>query len=95
MTVSSYYSDATNIAKPTSYLIICPYEGTFSNSVTSTVGTFKLTIDSWKWPDYYGLNAPIGAHLRYLWSDKSGYLIAFLAEAKEGSALGECLLGSA
>lgn len=92
MEVTSFYASSAN---QISYLIICPYEGSFSTSPTSTTGTFELKIGTWKWPDYYGLNAPIGAHLRYLWSGKDGFLIAYLAEAKEGSALGECTLGDA
>ena len=93
MTITSYYTDGTSTATPTEYLIICPFEGTFSGVATFTADIFKVTIGTWKWPDYYGLNAPIGAHLRYLWTEKSGFLTAYLAEAKEGSALGDCILG--
>ena len=67
MAITSYYSSE---ATPTSYLIICPFEGDFPSSATTTTTTYKLNITTWKWPDYYGLNAPIGAHLRYIWSDK-------------------------
>ncbi len=88
MTITSYYTSGASISLPTEYLIICPYEGSFSSTTTTTVGTFKLTIPTWKWPDYYGLAAPIGAHLRYLWTGKTGALVSYLAEAKVGAALG-------
>ena len=95
MQITSYYNDGTTSASPVSFLIICPYEGSFSSTLTSTVGTFELKIANWKWPDYYGLNAPIGAHLRYLWTNKFGFLTAYLAEAKAGNAIPDCLLSDA
>ena len=79
MSISSYYDSTHN---PTSYLIICPYEGTMTTTTTLINANPTLTIGSWTWPDYYGESAYIGIHLRYLWTDKLGNLKAYLAEKK-------------
>ena len=34
MAITSYYTDGTSTATPTEYLIICPFEGTFSSTST-------------------------------------------------------------
>ena len=44
MTITSYYTDGTSTATPTEYLIICPFEGTFSGVATFTADIFKVTI---------------------------------------------------
>ena len=54
-----------------------------------------LTIANWAWPDYFGENAYIGVHLRYMWTDRLGNLKAYLAEKKKGSARSACLLSPA
>ena len=47
---------------------------------------------TWTWPDYFGLNAHVGAYLRYLWTATSGDLVGYLAEGKKGSAITDCVL---
>lgn len=86
MAITSYYAASINA---TSYLIVCPYEGTYT---TGDLTTKALSISNlgWTWPDYYGTNAPIGAHLRYLWTDYLGNLKGYLAEGKKGTALASC-----
>ena len=79
MAITSYY-DSTHT--PTSYLIICPYEGKMNTGYNIVNVAPKLTIEKWTWPDYYGNSVRIGAHLRYMWTDKIGNLLAYLAEAK-------------
>ena len=81
--------------KPTSYLIVCPYEGKFVDSTPINTTSTTLTIASWTWPDYYGEDAVIGAHLRYLWTGKLGNLLAYLTETKKASKRTGCTLGSA
>ena len=49
---------------------------------------------TWTWPDYFGLNAPVGAYLRYLWTGRSGDLVGYLAEGKVGSAITDCTLNN-
>ena len=80
--------------KPTSYLIICPYEGKFAADTTIKGTATTLTLASWTWPDYYGKYAFIGAHLRYMWTGKQGNLRAYLAE-KRLSTQTNCTIGSA
>ena len=50
------------------------------NTIVSVSPT--LTLTSWTWPDYYGANAYIGVHLRYMWTDRLGNLKAYLTEKK-------------
>ena len=52
MTITSFYEEDYNA---TSYLIVCPYEGTLDDSDTmeSTAQIKELT---WTWPDYFGLS---------------------------------------
>ena len=95
MAITTYYNNGIDNATPQAFLIICPFEGTFSDTATSTADNFEIIIESWKWPDYYGFNAPIGAHLRYLWTEKSGYLTAYLTETKSSSDIPNCILGDA
>lgn len=72
MTITSYYTDNNS---PTAYLIICPYEGKFTaGTLIDSLSTLEVQFSTWTWPDYYGHGAPIGAHLRYLWTDKLGNL---------------------
>ena len=47
---------------------------------------------TWTWPDYFGLNAHVGAYLRYLWTGTSGDLVGYLAEDKIGVAITDCSL---
>ena len=66
MTITSYKTATVNA---TSYLIVCPYEGTLTTGDKVTKSNIKISgFNSWKWPDYFGTNAPIGAYLRYLWT---------------------------
>lgn len=55
----------------------------------------KVIFSTWQWPDYYGQNAPIGSHLRYLLTDKRGNLVAYLTESRKATARESCTLGSA
>ena len=67
MTITSWYSSTVNA---TSYLIVCPYEGTLKTGDNAKKTGLKIDgFSSWKWPDYFGKDAPIGAYLRYLWTD--------------------------
>ena len=82
MAITSYY-DSTH--SPTAYAVICPYEGKFADGTGTPIkdlGSLYVTFSTWKWPDYYGENAYIGAHLRYLWTGKNGNLLGYLAEER-------------
>lgn len=92
MAITSFYNAIT---KPISYLIICPYEGKFVDDTTIKGTQTTLTLENWIWPDYYGEEAFIGMHLRYLWTGKLGNLRAYLAEVKRGTKRSGCSLGSA
>ena len=81
MAINSYKTDKVNA---TSYLIICPYEDTFTTTDSTTKSGLKIENFTWTWPDF-GKDAPVGAYLRYLWTDKMGNLKAFIAEGSKGS----------
>ena len=87
MTITSWYSSAVNA---TSYLIVCPYEGTLTICDTTKKAGLKIENFTWTWPDYFGASAPVGAYLRYLWTDKMGNLKAFISENKKGVARTDC-----
>ena len=94
MTITSFYEVGTS---PTAYIIVCPYEGNFGakDIAIKSLTTLTVTFSTWTWPDYYGEGAYIGTHIRYLWTDKLGNLIGYLAEAKKSTARENCTLGSA
>ena len=87
MAITSYITNAVNA---TSYLIVCPYEGTLTTGDTGAKTGLKIENFTWTWPDYFGKDAPVGAYLRYLWTDKKGNLKAFVSEAKKGVARTDC-----
>lgn len=43
-------------------------------------------------PGHYGSGAPLGAHIRYLWTSREGNLLGFLAEAKTATFSKDCSL---
>lgn len=51
MAITTYI---TTTNKPTTYLIVCPYDGKFVDSTVIKSTTATLTLASWLWPDYYG-----------------------------------------
>ena len=87
MAITSYKTEKVNA---TSYLIVCPYEGTFTTGDTVKKSGLKIENFTWTWPDYFGKDAPVGAYLRYLWTDKIGNLEAFIAEGSKGSVKKDC-----
>ena len=51
MTITSFYAEGYNA---TSYLIVCPYEGTFGTSSDTMATTAQIKELTWTWPDYFG-----------------------------------------
>ena len=70
------------------------YEGKLGTGNTIVTVNPTLTLGRWEWPDYYGESTYVGAHLRYMWTDKVGNLKAYLAEKKIGSKKTNCTLGT-
>ena len=87
MAITSFKTSTVNA---TSYLIVCPYEGTLTTTDTAEKVGLKIENFTWTWPDYFGASAPVGAYLRYLWTDSLGNLKAYLSEIKKGVARTDC-----
>lgn len=50
-------------------MVVCPYEGTGSIPVSSSV---KLKLNTWTFPSNYGPTAALGKHMRLIWTANDG-----------------------